>query len=258
MNKNFFVVIPARLSSVRFPKKVLYSIFGKPMIIRVLENALKSNAKKVIVATDNKKIRDIILRRTEKNILVCMTCNTHQSGTERISEVINKYNLHHEDVIVNVQADEPFISSNIINKVANSIFLKKTNISTVACNIHKKEDLLNPSIVKVILNKKNYALYFSRAPIPFKYSSINSEILIEKEKKHYFHHIGIYAYRVFSILNYIKWGESPIEKIEMLEQLRYLWNEEKIYVLLINNHRIFSINEIKDIEKTKNFSNTYR
>lgn len=237
---NFIIIIPARFYSSRFPGKLLANIHGKPMIIRVIEKALMTTAKKIIVATDNNIITQIITLEygsSKKNIEVCLTQSAHQSGTERASEVIQRYQLPDNQCIVQLQADEPLISSSMIHKVVESLYMSANNISvtTLATPITSSEESKDQNTVKVVIDINNDALYFSRSQIPWSHSYNNLDPALQILLSH----VGIYAYRANFIHRYIQWSKSPLEQIEQLEQLRVLWYGEKIRVSIIN--KVFSI-----------------
>lgn len=223
----FTVIIPARFASNRLPGKALADIHGKPMIIRVMERALMSGATRVIVATDHQAVFDVV---KEANGEVCMTEVVYQSGTERLAEVIEKYKLSDEEIIINVQGDEPLIPPEIINQLAGNLMLNNVSMATLAAPINSPEEVFDPAIVKVVTDKHSNALYFSRAAIPWE----RDRFAVSKMEigQHFLCHIGIYAYRAGFIRRYIQWPISPLEKIEMLEQLRVLWYGEKIHVAL--------------------------
>lgn len=221
----FTVVIPARFASTRLPGKPLLDIAGKPMVQWVHEQALKSGAQKVIIATDSQRIADVV---TAFGGEACMTRADHQSGTQRLAEVIEKYAIADDEIIVNVQGDEPLIPHRVIDQVARNVAKSKALMATLAVNIDKADDIFNPNTVKVVTDKNGYALYFSRAPIPWDRDHFNKAVPeIHQDVKR---HIGIYAYRAGFIKTYIHWPPSPLEAIESLEQLRVLWHGEKIHV----------------------------
>ncbi|MFS1538167.1 MAG: 3-deoxy-manno-octulosonate cytidylyltransferase [Candidatus Phlomobacter fragariae] len=223
----FTVIIPARFASNRLPGKPLVDIHGKPMIIRVMERALMSGAKRVIVATDHQAVFDVV---QAANGEVCMTSVDHQSGTERLAEVVEKYGFSDEEIIINVQGDEPFIPPEIINQLANNLMLNNVGMATLAAPINSPDEVFDPAIVKVVTDKQSNALYFSRTAIPWE----RDRFAVTKMEigEHFLRHVGIYAYRVGFIRRYIQWPISSLETIEMLEQLRVLWYGEKIHVAL--------------------------
>ncbi|WP_407332958.1 3-deoxy-manno-octulosonate cytidylyltransferase [Enterovibrio sp. 27052020O] len=221
----FTVVIPARYASSRLPAKPLVDIGGKPMIQWVYEQAMKSGADKVIIATDDQRIVDAA---NAFGAEVCMTREDHQSGTERLAEVIEKYNLDANEIIINVQGDEPLIPPSVIRQVAENLAKSEAPMATLAVNIDHADEVFNPNAVKVVTDKDGYALYFSRATIPWdrdNFAKAPAEIHHNLKR-----HIGIYGYRAGFINTYINWAPSPIEHIECLEQLRVLWYGEKIHV----------------------------
>ncbi|RAX13286.1 3-deoxy-manno-octulosonate cytidylyltransferase [Photorhabdus bodei] len=221
----FTVIIPARFASTRLPGKPLADIHGKPMIVRVMERAKRSGAARVIVATDNHDVVDAVVAAGGE---ACLTNENHHSGTERLAEVINKYQFSDDEIIVNVQGDEPLIPEEIIKQVAENLAGCKAGMATLAVQIHDAEEAFNPNAVKVVMDKQGYALYFSRATIPWE----RDRFIQSRETigDNFLRHIGIYAYRVGFIRRYVQWEPSPLEQIEMLEQLRVLWYGEKIHV----------------------------
>lgn len=221
----FTVIIPARFASTRLPGKPLADIHGKPMVVRVMEQALKSGASRVIIATDHQEVVDAVQHAGGE---ACMTDSNHHSGTERLAEVIDKYQFADDEIIVNVQGDEPLIPPMIISQVANNLANSQAEMGTLAVPINNAEEAFNPNAVKVVMDQSGYALYFSRAAIPWQRDqfAVNKQIIGD----HFLRHIGIYAYRAGFIRRYVTWPASPLENIEMLEQLRVLWYGEKIHV----------------------------
>lgn len=222
---SFVVIIPARYASTRLPGKPLVDINGKPMVVHVLERARESGAERIIVATDNEEVMRAVQSVGGE---VCMTRADHQSGTERLAEVVEKCGFSDDTVIVNVQGDEPMIPPAIIRQVAENLAVRDVGMATLAVPIHSAEEAFNPNAVKVVMDAEGYALYFSRATIPWdrdrfaqSRETIGDTLL---------RHIGIYGYRAGFIRRYVSWQTSPLEQIEMLEQLRVLWYGEKIHV----------------------------
>lgn len=160
---SFVVIIPARFSSTRLPGKPLVDINGKPMIVHVLERARESGAERIIVATDHEDVARAVEAAGGE---VCMTRADHQSGTERLAEVVEKCGFSDDTVIVNVQGDEPMIPAVIIRQVAENLAQRQVGMATLAVPIHSAEEAFNPNAVKVVLDAEGYALYFSRATIP--------------------------------------------------------------------------------------------
>lgn len=222
---DFIVVIPARYDSSRLPGKPLADIGGKPMVQWVYERAQASKAKKVIVATDDVRVEQVVLAFGGE---VCMTSAAHTSGTERLAEVVNKYGFENDTIIVNVQGDEPMIPSANISQLATNLAQLDSNdvaMATLAEPICSVSELNNPNVVKVVTDKDGLALYFSRSAIPFDRDGEN-----DKLNYGFLRHIGIYAYRAEFINRYVQWPSSELEKIESLEQLRVLWQGQKIHV----------------------------
>jgi len=243
---NYTVIIPARYASTRLPAKPLADIAGKPMIVRVLEQAKKSKATRVIVATDNQHVFDVVKSFGGE---VVLTSEKHNSGTERLAEVINLCQFSDDEVIVNVQGDEPLIPPVIIDQVADNLVKYKTGMATLAVPITDVEEAFNTGAVKVVTDKDGYALYFSRSTIPWE----RDRFALSKTSigDFYLRHIGIYAYRAGFIRQYIRWQPSSLEKIEMLEQLRVLWYGEKIHVAVALETPAIGVDTQEDLDKVR-------
>ncbi|ATG17984.1 MULTISPECIES: 3-deoxy-manno-octulosonate cytidylyltransferase [Providencia] len=239
----FTVIIPARYASTRLPGKPLADIHGKPMVVRVMEQAIKSGASRVIIATDHTDVAAAVIAAGGE---ACMTNPDHQSGTERLAEVIDTYGFSDDEIIVNVQGDEPLIPPEIIRQVAQNLQGSQANMGTLAVPIHSAQEAFNPNAVKVVMDKDGYALYFSRATIPWD----RDQFAKSKETigDTFLRHIGIYAYRAGFIRRYIAWDASPLEKIEMLEQLRVLWYGEKIHVAVAEKAPGAGVDTPEDLE----------
>jgi len=222
---SFVAIIPARYASTRLPGKPLVDIHGKPMIVHVMERARESGAERVIVATDNNDVARAVEAAGGE---VCMTRPDHQSGTERLAEVIEKYRFPDETVIVNVQGDEPMIPPVIIRQVADNLAKSRVGMATLAVPVESAEEAFNPNAVKVVRDAQGNALYFSRATIPWDRErfAVSQQTIGD----HFLRHIGIYGYRAGFVRRYVSWEPSPLEQIELLEQLRVLWYGEKIHV----------------------------
>jgi 3-deoxy-manno-octulosonate cytidylyltransferase (CMP-KDO synthetase) len=243
---NFIAIIPARYASTRFPGKPLVNINGKTMVHNVYLQA-KKVFDDVYVATDD----DRILKEVEKfGGKVVMTKKKHKSGTDRCAEAIEKIELEESrtwDVVVNIQGDEPFIKTEQLIEIQKCFKLKKTEIATLVKPINNIEDIFNPHKPKVVLNKKNEALYFSRSPIPFLRGTDNNKWV---SKHLYYKHIGLYAYRKDILFEITKIKPSSLEIAESLEQLRWLENGYKIKVAF-TEHESISIDTPKDLEKIR-------
>lgn len=224
---SFTVIIPARYQSSRLPGKPLADIGGKPMVQHVVEQSLASGASRVVVATDDERIAQVVRSFGAE---VCMTASSHQSGTERLAEVCELLELSDDEIVVNVQGDEPLIPPSNIRQVADNLAASESSgMSTLATPIHRTDEWMDPNVVKVVFNHDGHALYFSRSAMPYDRDGLMEEEPKLKER-FWLRHIGIYAYRSGFIRRYVNWHPSPIELIESLEQLRVLWYGEKIHV----------------------------
>lgn len=222
---DFTVIIPSRYGSTRLPAKALADIAGQPLIAHVVARANASKARSVIVATDDERIRQALIR---EDCEVLMTSPNHQSGSDRLAEVVALQNLDDDTIVVNVQGDEPLIPARLINEVANCLANDPhAAVATAAQPIKTNADFNNPNIVKVVMDQHQRALYFSRAGIPFSRDDSNFN-------KQAWHHIGIYAYRAGFLQRFTAMPPSPMERIEGLEQLRVLESGVKIAVLEVD------------------------
>ena len=222
----FIVVIPARYASSRLPGKPLRDIKGKTMIQRVWQQACKSSAARVVIATDDQRIEEAT---TAFGAEVCMTRDDHISGTDRLQEVAQTLGLSDDQIIVNVQGDEPLIPPEVIDQVATNLAKSSTaGVATLCEPLSSVVDFVNPNTVKVVSDVTGNALYFSRAPIPFpRDKSLGSDNSLPEDARR---HIGIYAYKVASINRFVDWDMAPLEQLESLEQLRFLHNNVAIHV----------------------------
>jgi 3-deoxy-manno-octulosonate cytidylyltransferase (CMP-KDO synthetase) len=226
----FKVVIPARHASTRLPGKPLLEIAGKPMVAWVAEQAIASGADDVLIATDHPEI----LRVAEAHgYRAVMTRADHVSGTDRIAEVANQQGWAADTIVVNVQGDEPLIAPALIREVASNLEAHPHAEIATACHpIHDRETLFNPNAVKVVMDAAGYALYFSRAPIPYARDAFADNVRqgLLPEGVQAYRHIGIYAYRCSFLQAYAQLAVSPIEQAESLEQLRAIWHGYRISV----------------------------
>ena len=240
---DFLVVIPARLGSTRLPRKPLADIGGKPMVVRVAEQAKKSLAHNVVVATDSTEIQ---VACNEHHIECLLTSANHPTGTDRLAEVVQLLKLPNGALVVNVQGDEPLIPPELINQVAQTLAdHAECAISTVAVPIHDVAEIQNPNVVKVVLNRTGEALYFSRAPIPFVRDS-----QLAGTTKH-LRHLGIYAYRADFLQAYTRLESAPPEQAEALEQLRALWNGYRIAVHTTTEAPPAGVDTPEDLERVR-------
>ena len=225
---DFTVVIPARYSSTRLPGKPLKDIAGLSMIQRVYHQAQKSKAAQVIVATDDQRVVDQVVSFGGE---VCLTSEHHQSGTDRLQEVAKQFGFSDDHIIVNVQGDEPLIPPAVINQVADNLATNlDAGVATLCEPIANDSDFANPNVVKVVADSQGMALYFSRAPIPWPRDYKDHRVEGMSSTLKPMRHIGIYAYRVAMLNHFIHWPMAPIEVLECLEQLRFMWNGERIHV----------------------------
>jgi 3-deoxy-manno-octulosonate cytidylyltransferase (CMP-KDO synthetase) len=212
---NFVVVIPARHASTRLPGKVLREIHGKPMLRYVFERGTESRATEVVIATDDERIADVA---SGFGAIVCMTGNQHRSGTERIAEVADLLDWADDQIVVNLQGDEPAMPAMLINQCAELLDDATADIATLASPLLADEDFENPNVVKVIRDVNNRAIYFSRAAIPYAREAENSALAAKTA----LHHHGIYAYRCGVLRRLVSAEPSDLELCERLEQLRAL------------------------------------
>ena len=225
---SFTIVIPSRFGSSRLPGKPLLDIAGKPMIQRVWEQACGSAAQRIIIATDDKRIFDVA---TAFGAQVCMTSTAHLSGTDRLQEVVSEQGFDSGEIVVNVQGDEPLIPTAVINQVASNLESSSAaGIATLCEPIATVDELLNPNVVKVVSNNNGMALYFSRAAIPWPREHKLSSGETLPPSYNWFRHIGIYAYRVEFLHQFVKWAPAPLEQLEHLEQLRAMYYGVGIHV----------------------------
>ncbi|MEZ9631147.1 3-deoxy-manno-octulosonate cytidylyltransferase [Vibrio breoganii] len=243
---SFTVIIPARYQSTRLPGKPLADICGKPMIEHVYRQAIQAGADQVIIATDDQRVADVA---TEFGGTVCMTSPDHESGTERLAEVVEKMGIAPDHIVVNVQGDEPLIPPVVIAQVADNLAASTAPMATLGVAIEDAEEAFNPNAVKVVTDNQGYALYFSRATIPWdrdQFADDKSQL-----NQPLMRHIGIYAYRAGFINKYINWAPSALEKIESLEQLRVLWYGEKIHVALAKQTPPPGVDTPEDLEAVR-------
>ena len=247
---DFLVVIPARLGSTRLPRKPLADIGGKPMVVRVAEQAKKSLAQSVVVATDSVEIQAVC----DKHRIECLlTSEDHLTGTDRLAEVAQLLKLPDNALVVNVQGDEPLIPPELINQVAQTLAdHSECAISTVAVPIDNEADIHNPNVVKVVLNRAGEALYFSRAPIPFVRDAGKEN---GNSPSQHLRHLGIYAYRSEFLQAYSRLDPAPPEQNEALEQLRALWNGYQIAVHIADQTPPAGVDTPEDLERVRSVFN---
>ena len=235
----FSVIIPARYASSRFPGKPLADLGGKPMVVRVCERAKKSGAAAVHVATDDERIAAAVRAHGYSAI---MTRADHASGTDRLAEAAKKLRLRDSEVVVNVQGDEPLIAPALIRQVGTLLEKKRQASVSTACHaIHAAAALASPNVVKVVLDREGYALYFSRSQIPYPREAAAVT----------YRHAGIYGYRVSFLKKYARLKPSPAEKAEALEQLRVLWHGYRIAVAVSETEIPPGVDTPQDLEAVR-------
>ncbi|ODU50727.1 MAG: 3-deoxy-manno-octulosonate cytidylyltransferase [Thiobacillus sp. SCN 63-374] len=223
---HFRVVIPARYASSRLPGKPLADIGGRPMVLHVLERALLAGAESVVVATDDARVQQAVEAAGHQAL---MTSPEHRSGTERLVEVAETLGWSDDTLVVNVQGDEPLIDPELIREAARQLVLHDDAVmATLAHPIHDHADFVNPNVVKVVADEAGYALYFSRAPIPWPRDAFADRQKPMPHELGALRHIGLYAYRAGFLRTYAGLASSPLERYEMLEQLRVLWHGHRI------------------------------
>jgi 3-deoxy-manno-octulosonate cytidylyltransferase (CMP-KDO synthetase) len=223
---NFTVLIPARLASTRLPDKVLADIHGRPMVVWVAQQAARSAAARVVVAADDARI---VQACAAHGVQALLTRADHPSGSDRLAEACHALGLDGDDLVVNVQGDEPLIAPAMIDACAALLAARPDCVmSTVAHEIDDVAELMNPNVVKVVLDAQQRALYFSRAPIPWWRDGQAGRATLQQPAP--LRHVGLYAYRAAFLRRFPALPPAAIEQLESLEQLRVLWHGERIAV----------------------------
>jgi 3-deoxy-manno-octulosonate cytidylyltransferase (CMP-KDO synthetase) len=244
----FHVVVPARYASSRLPGKPLADIAGKPMVVHVVERAMEAGAESVLVATDDARVQSVV---ESHGYAAVMTSPDHPSGTDRLAEVAEIQGWDDDEIVVNVQGDEPLVSPRQIRDCALELTLKPdAAIATLAHGMQDEEDFRNPNTVKVVTDAQGYGLYFSRAPIPWPRDAFaKNEGLPESMVA--LRHIGMYAYRVRFLRAYSDLAPAPLERTEMLEQLRALWHGYRIAVAISSELPQPGVDTPEDLERVR-------
>lgn len=247
---SFTVLIPARLASTRLPDKPLADIAGIPMVVRVAQRALLSGAARVVVATDSPRIAETC---AAFQITSVMTHADHPSGSDRLAEACNLLQLGDDELVVNVQGDEPLIDPTLINAVADLLAERPDcAMSTAAHEVDSITELHNPNVVKVVLDARNTALYFSRSPIPAARDAGGKAWWGEGSTlPPPLRHVGIYAYRVGFLRQFPKLPQAPLEQLEALEQLRALWHGHRIAVHITADAPGAGVDTAEDLERVR-------
>lgn len=242
----FTIIIPARLASSRLPEKLLKTIGNKTVLEHSYLAAKQSQAQRVVIAADDEKI---VAAAKAFGADVALTRKDHESGTDRLAECAEILNLADDEIIVNLQGDEPFMPPALVNLCAETLAKDPiAPVSTLAARIDDTADITNPNAVKVVINQRGHALYFSRACIPFNRDNVGLDT-----DKHYFHHLGIYGYRAGFLKQYSRLPESDLERIEKLEQLRILDAGEKIAVAVTDEKPPKGIDTEADLAAARAF-----
>ncbi|MDB5797888.1 MAG: 3-deoxy-manno-octulosonate cytidylyltransferase [Paucimonas sp.] len=243
----FSVIIPARLASTRLPNKPLADIGGQPMVVRVAQRAGLSGARQVLVATDHP---DIAAACRQAGVAVQMTRADHLSGTDRIAEAAQAIGLADDEVVVNVQGDEPLLDPRLIDATA-ALVGAGVDMATAAHPLHDMADVLNPNVVKVVLDRQSRALYFSRAPIPWHRDGYARSTTDFPAAHVVLRHIGLYAFSHRFLRAYPAMTPSPLEQVEALEQLRVLWHGHPIAVHVTETAPQAGVDTAEDLERVR-------
>ena len=245
----FIVVIPARYASTRFPGKPLIDLKGKPMVVRVAERARQSAATRVLVATDDPRIAAAC---DDSGVAYVMTRSDHPTGTDRLSEVAKSLNLLDDAVVVNVQGDEPLIPVHVIDQVAAMLDANPNAAMATLCHpIHDVADVVNPNVVKCVIDELGEAMYFSRAPIPFARDAWSATVDLIPDGLPMYRHIGVYAYRAGFLRRFPELSIPAVERYEALEQLRALAHGFRIVVSVVQDALPSGIDTPEDYERLK-------
>lgn len=247
-SNTFTIIIPARLASSRLPEKLLQPIGDKPVLAHSYLAAKQSRAKRVVIAADDERI---FTAMQDFDAEVILTRKDHESGTDRLAECVDLLDLPDDEIIVNLQGDEPFMPADCVNRCADTLANdKRVSVATLAApmTMATTEEINDPNAVKVVINHLGHALYFSRAAIPF-----NRDDELSTIKQHYFHHLGIYAYRARFLRRYPQLRPSTLEHIEKLEQLRILDNGDHIAVATIEKKPPKGIDTQTDLDAARQY-----
>ena len=245
----FTAIIPARYASTRLPGKPLADVAGKPMVVRVAECAIEAGAERVVVATDDERIGAVV---ESNGIAACLTSPDHPTGTDRLAEAANQLGLDDDVIVVNVQGDEPLLSPRLISAVAQLLAANPAATIATACHaITDAAEAFNPNVVKVVLDHERYALYFSRATIPWAREAFAGGRSDVPPGLPLYRHYGLYAYRVRFLRRFPTLAPAPIERFEALEQLRALWHGFRIVVEITTGTPAPGVDTPEDLERVR-------
>ena len=246
---SFTVLIPARYASTRLPGKPLADIGGKPMIVRVAERARQSGARRVVVATDDARIADAVRGHGVEAIL---TRADHPTGTDRLAEAAAALELAADETVVNVQGDEPLLDPALMRQTAELLAAHPDASIATACHpISNAQEAFNPNVVKVTLDARGYALYFSRATIPWARDAFAADRSTIPAGLPLYRHYGLYAYRAGYLRAFPALGPAPIERFEALEQLRALWHGHRIVVAIAPGTPAPGVDTAEDLARVR-------
>ncbi len=246
---SFTVLIPARYASTRLPGKPLADIAGKPMVVRVAERAHASGAARVVVATDDVRVRDAVAAH---GVEACMTRSDHATGTDRLAEAAQLLHLADDEIVVNVQGDEPLLDAALIRAMAALLAARPDAAIATACHpIDDVAEAFNPNVVKVVLDASGFALYFSRATIPWARDAFRDKPGALPPGLPLYRHYGLYAYRASFLRAYPALAPAPIESFEVLEQLRALWHGYRIVVEITQGTPAPGIDTPEDLTRAR-------
>jgi 3-deoxy-manno-octulosonate cytidylyltransferase (CMP-KDO synthetase) len=243
------VLIPARMRSTRLPGKMLADVAGQPLVAWAAARARESGADDVVIATDHQEIADAV---AALGFRVCTTSVEHPTGTDRLAEAVTLLRLDPDEIVVNVQGDEPLVDPQLVRKVAAELALRpKASIATAVHRIDSAETFFDPNVVKVVVDTDGYAQYFSRAPIPYARDAFAISRTTLPEEFPAFRHIGIYAYRVRYLREYTRLSPTPAERFEALEQLRALGHGHRIAVAFWEGEVEPGVDTPEDLERIR-------
>jgi 3-deoxy-manno-octulosonate cytidylyltransferase (CMP-KDO synthetase) len=246
---SFTVLIPARYASTRLPGKPLADVAGKPLVIRVADRARRSGAERVVIATDDERI---LAAAKAHGVEAVLTRIDHPTGTDRLAEASLALRLDNEVIVVNVQGDEPLLEPELIRGVAETLEAHPGAAIATACHlIADPEEAFNPHVVKVVLDRAGYALYFSRATIPWARDDFAQNRAALPAGLPLYRHYGLYAYRAAFLRSYPALAEAPIERFEALEQLRALWHGYRIAVRVTTGTPAPGVDTDQDLERIR-------
>jgi len=245
----FTVIVPARHASTRLPGKPLADIAGKPMVVRVAERAIEAGAQRVVVATDDERIKAVV---EASGIAACLTSADHPTSTDRLAEAATLLALDEDAIVVNVQGDEPLLSPALIRAVAELLARHPEAAIATACHpITDEAEAFNPNVVKVVLDHEHYALYFSRATIPWARDAFAADRQTLPAGLPLYRHYGLYAYRVAFLRRYPSLSPAPPERFEALEQLRALWHGYRIIVSVTRGVPAPGVDTQEDLDRVR-------